>query len=134
AGGMMGAVSGSSNASAAAMGQVAVPQLLKRGYNEGIAGVTVAAAGSLSSVIPPSIILILWGVATETPIGLLFMGSLIPGIVIMVIICIVMLAFLKFSEKGTRTNKVTTFKREPLPVSRVIIALGLIGLVVIIVF
>ena len=103
----MGAVSGSSNALAAAMAQVAVPQLMKRGYNDGIAGTTVAAAGSLSSVIPPSIILILWGVATETPIGLLFMGALIPGIIIMLIICprhVCILKIFREKESNERSN------------------------------
>lgn len=134
AGGLMGAVSGSSNASAAAMGQVAVPQLLRRGYNEGIAGATVAAAGSLSSVIPPSIVLILWGVATETPIGKLFIGTLIPGIIIMAIICVSMLIFLKLSDRELDYKKVVKFEREPVSPVRAILAVGLIGLIIFSVF
>ncbi|MHA6250865.1 TRAP transporter large permease [Oceanobacillus sp. CAU 1775] len=134
AGGFLGAVSGSTNASAAAMGQVAVPQLIKRGYNEGIAGATVAAAGSLSSVIPPSIVLILWGVATETPIGKLFIGSVIPGIIIMVIISIVMLIFLRFYNGKKEDLQSTAFVKETLPTSKVFVALGLTGMIVVIVF
>src|SRR5699024_5007880 len=134
AGGFLGAVSGSSNASAAAMGQVAVPQLIKRGYNEGIAGATVAAAGSLSSVIPPSIILILWGVATETPIGKLFIGSIIPGIIIMIIIAITMIVFLNFFNNEGDKSQIESFEKEDLPVSRALIAVGLTSIIVIIVF
>nr|WP_285889501.1 TRAP transporter large permease [Neobacillus niacini] len=133
AGGLMGAVSGSSNASAGAMGQVAVPQLMKRGYSEGIAGATVAAAGSLSSVIPPSIVLILWGVATETPIGQLFIGSLVPGIIMMFVIIIIMLINLKTANKGQEVRLVK-FEREDVPKTRAISALILIALVAIIVF
>jgi C4-dicarboxylate transporter, DctM subunit len=133
AGGLMGAVSGSSNASAGAMGQVAVPQLMKRGYSEGIAGATVAAAGSLSSVIPPSIVLILWGVATETPIGQLFIGSLVPGIIMMFVIIIIMLINLKTANKGQEV-KLVKFEREDVPKTRAISALILIALVAIIVF
>ncbi|RNF40341.1 TRAP transporter large permease [Planococcus salinus] len=135
AGGLMGAVSGSSNASAGAMGQVAVPQLLKRGYGEGMAGATVAAAGSLSAVIPPSIILILWGVATETPIGQLFIASIIPGLIIMVIIIAVMLVFLSNKSKSDKTESLEApFEKEHVSLSRTIVAAILTGLIVFTVF
>ncbi|SDO36893.1 TRAP transporter large permease [Alkalicoccus daliensis] len=133
-GGMLGAVSGSSNASAAAMGQVAVPQLIKRGYSEGIAGATAAAAGSLSSVIPPSIVLILWGVATETPIGQLFIASLIPGIIIMVVISVSMLIFLKRADKHVSSEDIKPFEKESVPVKRASLAIILIGLIAVSVF
>lgn len=136
AGGFLGAVSGSSNASAAAMGQVAVPQLLKRGYNEGIAGATVAAAGSLSSVIPPSIILILWGVATETPIAKLFIGTILPGITIMLIIIITMLFFLKYFNKqeGKKDIVEQPFVKEEIARLRAIMSIILTILIILIVF
>lgn len=134
AGGFLGAVSGSSNASAAAMGQVAVPQLIRRGYNEGIAGATVAAAGSLSSVIPPSIVLILWGVATETPIGELFIGSIIPGIIIIAIIALTMLFFLRFYNGKEEDVKEKTFVKEEITISQIFVSVGLTATIVIIVF
>lgn len=134
AGGFLGAVSGSTNASAAAMGQVAVPQLMKRGYSEGIAGATVAAAGSLSSVIPPSIVLILWGVATETPIGKLFIGSVIPGIIIMIIISVTMLVFLRFFNGKQENLQNNVFEKEVLPISKIFVAVGLTLTIVVIVF
>lgn len=133
-GGMLGAVSGSSNASAAAMGQVAVPQLIKRGYSEGLAGATAAAAGSLSSVIPPSIVLILWGVSTETPIGQLFIASLVPGIIIMVVISVSMLIFLKVSEKKLDPGEVKSFQKEQVPVKRATLAVILMGMIAVSVF
>ncbi|HZG73720.1 MAG TPA: TRAP transporter large permease subunit, partial [Chondromyces sp.] len=52
-GALLGAVSGSTSASSAALGQVAVPELKRRGFHEDIAGATIAAAGSLSGIIPP---------------------------------------------------------------------------------
>lgn len=133
AGGMLGAVSGSSNASAGALGQVSVPQLIKRGYGPGLAGATVAVSGSLSSVIPPSIILILWGVATETPIGKLFIGSIIPGIIMMIVIIIVMLFLLK-KEKPLTVESTDEFVKEHITISRTILALSLTGAIVVIVF
>lgn len=135
AGGMLGAVSGSSNASAAAMAQVSVPQLLKRGYSPGIAGATVAAAGSLSSVIPPSIVLILWGVATETPIGHLFIGTLIPGVIMMIIMSICLLFFLKFSnKKNSGEVSVVEFVKEELSIKKTVISLSLTLFILLAVF
>jgi C4-dicarboxylate transporter, DctM subunit len=98
-GGMLGAVSGSGTATAASLGQVAVPELRRHGYSAPLAGAVAAAAGSLSGVIPPSIILILYGVATETPIGSLFIGSVIPGILCMLVFIAVMLVYYKIEKK-----------------------------------
>ncbi|KKK39903.1 Neu5Ac permease [Mesobacillus campisalis] len=90
-GAFLGAVSGSTSGSSAALGQVAVPELKKRGFRDDIAGATIAAAGSLSGIIPPSIILILYGVVTETPIGTLFIAAIVPGILMTLVIIGVML-------------------------------------------
>jgi C4-dicarboxylate transporter, DctM subunit len=98
-GGLLGAVSGSGTATAASLGQVAVPELRRHGYSAPLAGAVAAAAGSLSGVIPPSIILILYGVATETPIGSLFIGSVIPGILCMLVFITVMLVYYKIDKK-----------------------------------
>lgn len=89
AGGMLGAVSGSGSATSAALGRVALPELHRYGMSKALAGATAAAAGSLAGIIPPSIILIIYGVATETPIGDLFLGALLPGIATMVVFIVV---------------------------------------------
>lgn len=90
-GGLLGAVSGSTTGSSAALGQVAVPELRRHGFRDNTAGATIAAAGSLSGIIPPSIILILYGVVTETPIGTLFIAAIIPGVIMTLVIIGVML-------------------------------------------
>ncbi|MDF1857195.1 TRAP transporter large permease [Pseudooceanicola sp.] len=74
------AVSGSSLATAAAMGKIAVPEMLRRGYDKGLATGVVAASGTLGSLIPPSVLMILYAVFTEQSIALLFMAGIIPGI------------------------------------------------------
>jgi tripartite ATP-independent transporter DctM subunit len=74
------AVTGSSLACTAAMGRIAVPEMLKAGYDKGLATGTVAAAGTIGSMIPPSILLIIYGIFVEQSIAALFMGALIPGI------------------------------------------------------
>ena len=74
------AVTGSSLACTAAMGRIAVPEMLNRGYDQGLSTGTVAAAGTIGSMIPPSILLIIYGIFVEQSIAQLFMGALIPGI------------------------------------------------------
>lgn len=74
------AVSGSSLATAAAMGRIAIPEMTKNGYNPGFAGAIVAAGGTLGTMIPPSIIMIIYGIFTETSIGKLFIAGIVPGI------------------------------------------------------
>lgn len=72
--------SGSSVATAAAFSRIAVPEMLKSGYKSSLATGSVAAAGTLGSLIPPSILMILFGIFTETSIGSLFIGGILPGI------------------------------------------------------
>lgn len=79
--GIFGAMSGSSVAAAALHGRVAVPEMRRFGYSERLALGSVATAGTLSILIPPSIALILYGIAAEQSIGRLFAAALIPGIV-----------------------------------------------------
>ena len=74
------AVTGSSLACTAAMGRIAVPEMLKAGYDKGLATGTVAAAGTIGSMIPPSILLIIYGIFVEQSIAALFIGARIPGI------------------------------------------------------
>lgn len=78
---MFAAASGSSVATGAAMARIAVPPMLRSGYDRGLATGTVAASGTLGSLIPPSILIILYGIFTEQSIGTLFVAAFIPGIV-----------------------------------------------------
>ncbi|MFV0475509.1 MAG: TRAP transporter large permease [Pikeienuella sp.] len=75
------AVTGSSVACAAAMGRIAVPEMLKARYDAALATGSIAAAGTLGALIPPSILLILFGVFAEAPIGKLFIGGIGAGLV-----------------------------------------------------
>lgn len=74
------AVSGSSVATAVTMSQVAVPEMRRRGYADRLATGAVAAGGTLGILIPPSVIMVIYGVSTETHIGKLFAAGLIPGL------------------------------------------------------
>ncbi len=74
------AASGSSVATAAAMGRIAIPEMLKQGYEKGLATGVVASAGTLGAVIPPSIAFVLYGVFAEVSIVKLLIAGIIPGL------------------------------------------------------
>lgn len=78
---MFGAVSGSAVASATTMSVVAVPEMKSFDYDEGFAAATAATGGTLGILIPPSAILVLYGVLTEEPIGQVLIGGIIPGVI-----------------------------------------------------
>jgi C4-dicarboxylate transporter, DctM subunit len=76
------AISGSSVATAAAIGTVALPQLLRRGYHRPLSAGSLAAGGTLGILIPPSIAMIVYGTFTETSVSQLFMAGVVPGLVL----------------------------------------------------
>lgn len=74
------AICGSSLATAATMSKVAMPQMRKYGYEDSLSTASIAAGGTLGILIPPSVILVIYGLLTETSIGKLFMAGIIPGL------------------------------------------------------
>ena len=75
-----GAICGSSIATAATMAKVAMPSMRKFGYSDALATGSIAAGGTLGILIPPSVIMIIYGILTETNIGALFAAGILPGI------------------------------------------------------
>ena len=74
------ALTGSSPATCAAIGKMGIPEMRKRGYPDAVATGSICAGGTLGILIPPSITFILYGIATETSIGRLFLAGVMPGI------------------------------------------------------
>ena len=74
------AASGSSVATAAAMGRIAIPEMLNAGYDKSLATGTVAAAGTLGSLIPPSILFVLYGIFAEVSVTQLLIAGILPGL------------------------------------------------------
>ncbi|MBX3623243.1 MAG: TRAP transporter large permease subunit [Rhizobacter sp.] len=79
------AVSGSSAATCATIGKMSLPELAKRGYPDAMAVGSLAGAGTLGLLIPPSIIMIVYGVSADVSISQLFIGGVIPGVVLALI-------------------------------------------------
>ncbi|NDL55578.1 TRAP transporter large permease [Phytoactinopolyspora mesophila] len=77
---MFAAVSGSSVASASTMSRVAVPQMRRHGYDDGLSAASAAVGGTLGALIPPSALLVLYGVLTQEPIGQVLIAGFVPGV------------------------------------------------------
>ena len=82
--GIFAAICGSSPATAAAIGKIGVPEMLRRGVRPSLATGAICAGGTLGILIPPSVTLILYGIATETSIGRLFLAGVVPGVALTV--------------------------------------------------
>jgi tripartite ATP-independent transporter DctM subunit len=83
--GIFAAVSGSSAATAATIGRISLPELKARGYPESIAIGSLAGAGTLGLLIPPSIMMIVYGVAAQVSISRLFIAGILPGLMLLLI-------------------------------------------------
>jgi len=83
-----GAICGSSTATAATMGKISLPEMKKYKYDDSLATGTVAAAGTLGILIPPSTVLIVYGILTEESIGKLFVAGVLPGIILSIFFAI----------------------------------------------
>src|SRR6266540_6613397 len=76
------ALTGSSPATCAAIGKMGIPEMRARGYPDAVATGSICAGGTLGILIPPSITFILYGIATETSIGRLFLAGVVPGVML----------------------------------------------------
>lgn len=103
------AISGSSVATTAAIGGLMYPEMVDRGYPEAYAAAVQAIGGTLGIVIPPSIVLVIYGNITGTDVGALLMAGVIPGIVCCVFLCIY--AYLKAKKCDFPKSDKFSFKR-----------------------
>ncbi len=88
ASGGFGAICGSSIATAATMTRVAYPEMKRHGYRDTLATGAIASGGTLGILIPPSTIMVIYGIITETDIGKLFIAGILPGLVAVVCLCL----------------------------------------------
>ena len=95
-----GAVCGSSLATAATMGRVALPEMRRFGYGDRLATGAIAAGGTIGILIPPSVIMLIYGLLTETSIGDLFIAGVIPGILLTLFFMITVLAMVRIDPSS----------------------------------
>jgi C4-dicarboxylate transporter DctM subunit len=106
------AICGSTSATAAAMGKVALPEMKKYGYADSLATGSVASAGSLGILIPPSTIFIVYGILTQQSIGSLFLAGIFPGILLTILFIIVVVVLCKRNPALAPAGQATTFKQK----------------------
>ncbi len=93
------AICGSSLATAATMGRIAVPEMRRAGYDDRLGAASVAAAGTLGALIPPSVLLVIYALLTETSIGALFAGALIPGLLAVVLYAVAVMISIRLNPQ-----------------------------------
>ena len=93
------ACTGASVASAAVMGKMAIPEMRKYGYQPRLAAGAVAAGGTIATLIPPSVPLVIYGIITEQSVGLLLMAGLLPGILSAIIYAVMIQVRVKISPE-----------------------------------
>jgi C4-dicarboxylate transporter DctM subunit len=109
---MFAATSGSSVATAATIGTVAIPEIEKRGYHEPLFLGSIAAGGTLGILIPPSVNLILYGALTNTSIPQLYLAGFVPGILLALLFVLVIVVFCMLDpKKGGRKVETTWANR-----------------------
>lgn len=106
------AISGSSSATAATMGTVALPEMRKYNYDLSLATGTIAAGGTLGILIPPSVVLIIYGIQTEQSIGDLFVAGILPGILLTILFILTILILTRRNPALGPKGQKTTFKQK----------------------
>ncbi|MBB3064183.1 MULTISPECIES: TRAP transporter large permease [Limibacillus] len=122
---LMSAASGSSVATASSMARIATPEMLRYRYNPGLATGVVATAGTLGSLIPPSILMVLYGYYAEVSISQLFIAGIVPGLLSAVMLSLMIITRVKINpELAPRVEEVFSAQEKwdalkevwPLPV------------------
>lgn len=106
------AVCGSSLATAATMSKVAYPSMKRYGYSDALASATIAAGGTLGILIPPSIILMIYGILTQTNIGHLFVAGVVPGLLGLLMYLLVIYAVARISPQDAPRGERTTMAEK----------------------
>jgi len=123
------AICGSTNAAAATMATVTIPEMRRYKYDMVLATGTVAAGGSLGILIPPSVIFIVYGILTEQSIGKLFVSGILPGIVLSILFIITIYIWVKARPEIAPLGPKFTFKEKLNSLKGVTETLILFGLV-----
>ncbi len=121
------AISGSTNATAATMATVTIPEMKRYKYDMGLAAGTVAAAGSLGILIPPSTIFIVYGILTEQSIGKLFVAGILPGLLLSLLFMLAIYLRVRKNPELAPPGPKTTFVQKIKSLTGVIEALIIFG-------
>jgi tripartite ATP-independent transporter DctM subunit len=124
-----GAVCGSSMVGALTIGGVALPEMLRLGYGKRLSSGVLAAGGTLSVLLPPSLILLFYGIVTDQSIGDLFIAGVIPGLILVTSFAVVILVW-GLLKPGDIPDRETAVKMGIVQIAATIAPIALIGLVI----
>jgi tripartite ATP-independent transporter DctM subunit len=102
--GIFGAMSGASVAAASVMSKIAMPEMRRHGYSEELSAGAIGIGATLDILIPPSIAMVIYGIATQTSIGKLLIAGVVPGIVVGILLTVMIYLWVVFSPKHAPTT------------------------------
>ena len=97
--GIFGAMSGASTAAASVMSKIAMPEMRRHGYSDELAAGSIGIGATLDIMIPPSIAMVIYGIATQTSIGKLLIAGVIPGIIVGVLLALMIYLWVRISPR-----------------------------------
>jgi C4-dicarboxylate transporter DctM subunit len=124
------AICGSSTATAATFASVAIPEMDRYNYDKRLSTGIVATVGTLGCMIPPSVVLILYGIITEQSIGKLFLAGIVPGLLIAAFFVVIIYAWAKIDPKVAPLSERSTWKARIRTLPEIILVLMVFLLVV----
>tara|TARA_S200000501_G_scaffold223087_1_gene209227 strand:- start:5494 stop:6834 length:1341 start_codon:yes stop_codon:yes gene_type:complete len=125
-------VTGVSIASAAAFSRIAYPEMKRHGYHKGFALGTVAGSSCLGMLIPPSVLMIVWGILTENSIGKIFLAGVLPGLLLTTLFCTYVLGMALFKPEAVGSGSESNVEAEEI-VPRKQFYTSLAGIVIVVV-
>jgi tripartite ATP-independent transporter DctM subunit len=111
------AICGSTNASVATMTTVALPDMKRYQYATSLSTGSIAAGGGLGILIPPSVIFIIYGIATQQSIGKLFAAGILPGILLSILFCVAIYIWARLRPEAAPPGRASTFREKVLALS-----------------
>lgn len=132
--GIFGAMSGASVAAASVMSNIAMPEMRRHGYSDELAAGSIGVGATLDILIPPSIAMVIYGVATQTSIGKLLVAGVVPGIIVGILLMVMIYVWVLVSPKHAPTTYRVPFKERWASVRRIWPSLLLILLVLVLLY
>jgi tripartite ATP-independent transporter DctM subunit len=110
--GIFGAMSGASVAAASVMSNIAMPEMRRHGYSEELAAGSIGIGATLDILIPPSVAMVIYGVATQTSIGKLLIAGVVPGLIVGILLAVAILIWVRVSPShAPETYRVSSAER-----------------------
>ncbi|MDR3088916.1 MAG: TRAP transporter large permease [Desulfobulbaceae bacterium] len=125
-----GALCGSSPATAATMATVGLPEMRKRGYSDALAAGAVASGGGMGMIMPPSVVLIIYGILTEQSIGKLFMAGIIPALLVTLLFIVTIVIWCRIRPEAGPVGEVFSWQEKFRSLAGVVEPLAIFLLVV----